>query len=221
MKKLRLKIIGIIAILFLATTVISIPVRADYYSERILLYYGMRGSEVVRLQNDLKSLGYFWANSTGYFGSITKQAVINYQLSKGLVADGIVGKNTSREIKLDKIIKTAKSYQGIPYVWGGASPSGFDCSGFIYYVMQKNGITVPRTSSQQYYNAGTWVSKSNLKRGDLVFFTTYKAGPSHVGIYIGNNQFIHASSGSGKIIISSMSNPYFAQRYIGAKRVIS
>lgn len=209
------------AVLFLVTTIISVPAHADYYSERMLLSIGMRGSEVTRLQNDLKSLGYFWANSTGYFGNITRQAVMNYQWSKGLVADGIVGRNTSREIKLDKVIKTAKGYQGVPYVWGGTFPSGFDCSGFVYYVMQKNGISIPRTTSQQYYNAGTWVSGGNLKLGDLVFFTTYKAGPSHVGIYIGNNQFIHASSGSGKIIISSMSNSYYAPRFIGAKRVIS
>lgn len=121
--------------------------------------------------------------------------------------------------KATAIINTAKSYLGVPYVWGGTSPSGFDCSGFISYVYGKNGITLPRVTSDQ-YNAGSGVSKANLKPGDLVFFETYKAGPSHVGIYLGNNEFIHASSGSGKVIISSLTSSYYTEHYIGSRRVL-
>ena len=192
---------------------------ADYYSERITLRQGIRNSEVYNLQEDLKELSYFYSNPTGYFGSLTYQAVINYQRDKNISADGIVGPTTARYIKADLVILKAKSYQGVPYVWGGTSPAGFDCSGFTHYVMLKNDIIIPRTASAQ-YNEGYSISKSQLKPGDLVFFSTYMPGPSHVGIYIGNNQFVHASSGAGKITISSLSTTYYAQRYIGAKRVI-
>ncbi|NLE24367.1 MAG: hydrolase [Clostridiaceae bacterium] len=117
------------------------------------------------------------------------------------------------------IINTAKSYQGVPYVWGGTTPDGFDCSGFIQYVFNKNGISLPRVTSDQ-YKVGTSVSKSNLIPGDLVFFETYKPGASHVGIYIGNNQFIHASSGKNKVMISSLTSTYYTEHYIGSRRVI-
>lgn len=118
-----------------------------------------------------------------------------------------------------QIEATAKDYMGVPYVWGGTSPSGFDCSGYIQYVFKQNGISMPRTAAEQ-YNVGTSVSKGNLQKGDLVYFTTYKAGPSHVGIYLGNGQFINASSSKG-VSIASLSSSYWANRYIGAKRVLS
>ncbi len=116
------------------------------------------------------------------------------------------------------IIATAKKYIGVPYVWGGSTPSGFDCSGYVQYVFKAHGISLPRTSKEQ-YGVGTYVSKANLKAGDLVFFNTEGSGVSHLGIYIGNNQFIHASSSKG-VIISSMSNTYWAPRYYGAKRIL-
>ena len=116
------------------------------------------------------------------------------------------------------IIATAKKYIGVPYVWGGSTPSGFDCSGFVQYVFNAHGISLPRVSKQQ-YGVGTWVSKSNLKAGDLVFFDTEGNGVSHLGIYIGNNQFIHASTSKG-VIITSLSNTYWAPRYYGAKRIL-
>lgn len=126
---------------------------------------------------------------------------------------------TATSPKAKAIISTAKSFLGVPYVWGGQSPSGFDCSGYINYVFGKHGITLPRTAAEQ-FNVGTSVSKSNLIPGDLVYFTTYKEGPSHVGIYLGNGQFIHASSGKEEVTISSLSSNYYTSRYIGAKRVI-
>ena len=116
------------------------------------------------------------------------------------------------------IIATAKKYIGVPYVWGGSTPSGFDCSGFVQYVFKAHGISLPRTSKQQ-YTVGSWVSKSNLQPGDLVFFDTGGSGISHLGIYIGNNQFIHASTSKG-VIITSLSNTYWAPRYYGARRIL-
>lgn len=121
--------------------------------------------------------------------------------------------------KADSIIATAKQYIGVPYVWGGESPSGFDCSGFVQYVFKKNGISLNRTVATQYKH-GYAVSKSNLQPGDLVFFqNTYTSGLSHIGIYIGNNQFIHTSSSQG-VTISSLSNSYWASHYHSARRVL-
>lgn len=117
------------------------------------------------------------------------------------------------------VINTAQQYMGVPYVWGGSTPAGFDCSGFTQYVLKQNGITIPRTAAEQ-YQAGVSILKSNLKVGDLVFFTTYKPGASHVGFYMGDGKFIHASSGAKQVTISELSEPYYTQKYIGARRYI-
>lgn len=116
------------------------------------------------------------------------------------------------------ITSTALKYIGVPYLWGGTSPNGFDCSGFVQYVFKQHGYYLNRTASAQYYN-GVAISQSNLKPGDLVFFErTYATnGISHVGIYIGNNQFIHA--GNSGVAIASLSENYYATRYYGACRV--
>jgi cell wall-associated NlpC family hydrolase len=116
------------------------------------------------------------------------------------------------------IIATAKKYIGVPYLWGGSTPSGFDCSGFVQFVFKAHGISLPRVSRDQ-YTAGYAVSKSNLKPGDLVFFNTSGSGVSHLGIYLGNDQFIHASTSKG-VTVSQLSGAYWASRYVGARRVL-
>lgn len=117
------------------------------------------------------------------------------------------------------VIATAKKYIGVPYLWGGTTPSGFDCSGFVQYVFKAHGISLPRVSRDQ-YTAGYAVSRSNLKPGDLVFFNTGGSGVSHLGIYLGNNQFIHASTSKG-VVIAQLNSSYWSGRYVGARRVIS
>ncbi|WP_322906122.1 C40 family peptidase [Paenibacillus campi] len=107
---------------------------------------------------------------------------------------------------------------GTPYVMGGTSTRGFDCSGFTRYVYKKMHKTLPRTARQQAH-VGMPVYKGNLSIGDLVFFNTLGYGISHVGIYIGNNHFIHAGSSTG-VTISSLSDSYFAKRYVTARRVV-
>ncbi|WEG13201.1 LysM peptidoglycan-binding domain-containing protein [Pullulanibacillus sp. KACC 23026] len=117
----------------------------------------------------------------------------------------------------DQIIQDAESYTGVPYLYGGSTPSGFDCSGFVNYVYNKEGVSIPRTSSAL-YSGGSKVS--TLQKGDLVFFTTNSTGTvSHVGIYIGNNQFISATTSSG-VKIDSLSSTYWGPRYLGAKRYL-
>lgn len=119
----------------------------------------------------------------------------------------------------DQIIANAKTYIGVPYLWGGTSPAGFDCSGYVQYVFRQSGISLPRTTTEQ-YQIGTYVSKANLQPGDLVFLqNTYREGISHVGIYIGNGKMIHASSSKG-VVISDLSTSYYTQHYYGARRVI-
>ena len=115
------------------------------------------------------------------------------------------------------IIATGQKYMGVPYVWGGATPVGFDCSGFTQYVMKQNGIAIPRTAAEQ-FAAGSPVEKANLQVGDLVFFTTYKPGASHVGFYMGDGKFLHASSGAKEVTVSKLDETYYTQRYIGARR---
>lgn len=114
------------------------------------------------------------------------------------------------------LVSTAMRFMGVPYVWAGTTSSGFDCSGFVMRVYLMHGIRLPRMADAQYY-AGTKVSKADLKPGDLVFFTTYCPGPSHVGMYIGNAKFIHASSRRG-VTISSLNDPYYSARFLGGRR---
>jgi cell wall-associated NlpC family hydrolase len=139
---------------------------------------------------------------------------------KSLPSQTTDSSSATNSAKGNAIIATAKTYMGVPYVFGGESPtSGLDCSSFTQLVMKENGITLPRTAAEQ-YNTGTPVDKANLKIGDLVFFTTYKPGASHVGFYMGNQQFIHESSAAKEVTISSLDESYYTEHYIGARRYI-
>jgi cell wall-associated NlpC family hydrolase len=118
----------------------------------------------------------------------------------------------------ESLVKTAKDFLGVPYLWGGASPDdGFDCSGLTMTVYQLNGLNLPRHSRTQ-YDVGISVSREHLQQGDLVFFLDKDGNRiSHVGIYIGRDQFIHASSQGKKIRIDSLSSDYFARHFLGGK----
>jgi len=116
------------------------------------------------------------------------------------------------------IVKTAKLYLGVPYRWGGESPrTGFDCSGLTMVVYRLNGLDLPRSSGQQ-WQAGKPIKRGQLAKGDLVFFATSGGRKvSHVGIYAGNNQFLHAPGRGRKIRISTLSSTYYKSRYLGAR----
>lgn len=115
------------------------------------------------------------------------------------------------------LINTATSLMGIRYRWGGTSRNGFDCSGFVQYVFRQHGVRLPRTSTEQ-SRVGNSVPRNQLRTGDLVFFITRGRRISHVGIYIGNNRFIHASSGGNRIRVNELEG-YYSRTYAGARRV--
>ena len=113
----------------------------------------------------------------------------------------------------DKIISFAQKKLGSPYVWGATGPNSFDCSGFVGYVFKSAAsLTLPRVSSAQ-ATFKPKISSMNMKKGDLVFFNTTGKGISHVGIYMGNRQFIHASSGSKRVTVSSLDSNYYSKTF--------
>ena len=180
------------------------------------------------------------------FGNGAKNAVMSFQRAQRLTVDGIVGKatinslnnvlsgkvaagkpssapapsrNNSGKSTSINIVNTAKKYLGTRYIYGGTSPSGFDCSGFTQYVYKQMGVNIPRATTGQAY-VGKSLSKSQLQAGDLIIFNnTYKAGPSHAGIYIGNGQFVHAANPSKGVRTDSINSSYYSSKFASGRRV--
>ena len=114
----------------------------------------------------------------------------------------------------------ARSFLGLPYRWGGMSERrGADCSGLVKMIFAKLYIELPRTSRDE-IQSGEEVSLDNLETGDLVFFSSNGNTPTHVGVYIGNHQFLHAEKKAGRVIITDLSQPWYAKRFLGARRVV-
>jgi cell wall-associated NlpC family hydrolase len=130
-------------------------------------------------------------------------------------ADGIIHRTTALAVNLTR---NAMRFLGVPYAFGGTSASGFDCSGYVQHVFAMMGYHIPRTADAQFY-AGKHIAGAAMVPGDLVFFQTYEPGPSHVGIYLGHDRFVHASSSHG-VTVSSLHDGYWSARYLGAKRLI-
>lgn len=129
-----------------------------------------------------------------------------------------VQKNTFAGQTALAVTAEAQKYIGIPYLFGGASTDGFDCSGFIQYVFRKKGVALPRAADEQYH-FGQTVSRGALRPGDLVFFSTYEDGVSHSGIYMGDGHFISATTSQG-IAVADMTSGYWSDCYIGARRIL-
>ncbi|MGO4890242.1 peptidoglycan-binding protein [Anaerobacillus sp. MEB173] len=201
-----------------------------------LIKIGTSGQAVTQLQNNLASAGHFNRSATGYFGTVTEEAIRSFQREQGLTANGLYTVETAAQLtlvlntksgsaneeapaqkKVDafNMIADAAEYVGVPYIWGGTTPAGFDCSGFLMYVFNKQDVKLPRTVAEM-WNKGS--DASELRVGDLVFFETYTTGPSHAGIYIGNNNFIHSGSSTG-VTVSNLHTKYWSDRYLGAKRM--
>jgi len=119
-----------------------------------------------------------------------------------------------------QIVDLALSFVGTKYVWGGTSPSGFDCSGLTTYVLRQFGVSLTRTASGQYRDNGAHISRSDLAPGDLIFTSTNGRTVAHVAIYMGDNKIVHASSSRGSVVISDFSTSYYTRTWHGAKRVV-
>ena len=128
---------------------------------------------------------------------------------------GLVASSPAPPARYGGAVGIAMQYLGVPYVWGGASPSGFDCSGLTTYVYAQLGVSLPHNAAMQYNQSGVYVSRGELQPGDLVFFD----GLGHMGMYIGGDQFIHAPHTGDVVKISSLNESWYASRYVGAKRV--
>jgi peptidoglycan DL-endopeptidase LytE len=202
---------------------------------------GMTGKIVMQLQVKLKEQGYYSGTPTDYFGSDVEVSLMKYQTAKKLMITGILDDQTSMALfgkKLETLIKEnstskpsgynpyskktqvttiAKKYTGVPYRFGGTTTKGFDCSGYVGFVYNKVGTKLPRTAASM-YNVSSIIKKP--VPGDLVFFkNTYKKGISHVGIFVGNNSFISATSSKGVAIVS-LSNTYWKGKFAGSGSVI-
>ena len=171
----------------------------------------------------------------GTVGSLSTGAVVEieelvggyggwYKIEQGYVSSDYVAQVDASVAassgKGSQIAQYALQYVGCPYVYGGSSPSGFDCSGFTTYVMKHFGYSINRTASSQMDN-GTSVSKSQLQLGDLVFFNSGNSSKraTHVGIYTGNGQFVHASTSTTGVIVSDLNSSYYSSTYVGARRL--
>ena len=184
------------------------------YAKIATLSYG-QSVNVLSTSNGWSKINY--NGSTGYVSSQYLQS------TKPSSSSSSNSGSTSVSSSASSVIAHAKTLLGKPYVWGAQGPNSFDCSGFTYYVFKnKAGIVLPRTSSAQ-SKYGTSVSWSNLKAGDLMFFDTNGANNgqvSHVGLYIGNGQMIHASSSQRKIVITSVNTSYYKNAFVNARRVL-
>ena len=193
---------------------------------------GDKGWKIKQAQQYLLKLGFDPDETDGRFTKSTRKALRKFQKKYKLKETGNLDNATYEELKFQveakeyggnvattKILKTAAQYKGVRYVFGGTTPSGFDCSGYVQYVFAKNGIRLTRTADTQALE-GKYVSRKALKPGDLVFFTTYEPGASHVGIYAGNNKFWNATSSRG-VMLSDLTDSYWGPRYYTARRILT
>jgi cell wall-associated NlpC family hydrolase len=175
----------------------------------------------------------------GLYGPVSRGAVRAYQKRNGLIVDGVVGPQTLGALGIRqasgsgagggggqasaprpssrgaRVASMATRYLGIPYRWGGSSPStGFDCSGFVMYLYRQVGVSLPHNAAMQYRH-GRAVSRGSLRRGDIVFFN----GLGHNGIYLGGGRFIHSPNTGDVVKISRLSEGWYSSRYVGARRV--
>jgi len=204
-------------------------------AKALVLRVGDSGEAVSALQSRLTQLGFYtYGRATGYYGSVTQSAVKAFQQMSGLSADGVAGPATrikafasnAAQAALSsaaKIGDIALAQSGKPYVLGDEGPSRFDCSGLVHYAVNGAGYSVPRYSAAAYSTHSAWAKvygTASLRRGDILFFRSDTSSYiGHCGIYLGGGEFVHASSGQGRVMVSTLDNTYWARNYVHARRV--
>lgn len=211
------------------------------------IYIGDRGEDVLQLQKRLSELGYFTDTATGYFGSVTADALKEFQAQNRLVVDAKAGQNTRALLysinaakwdgtdrvtdetpsshgvsDTDKMLTFANEQLGKPYVYASEGPSSFDCSGFVYYVLKYMGVATKRCSADGFSKVESWTKISDcnaLVPGDILFFQSDSSERiNHTGIYLGDSTFIHASSSIACVTVSNLSD-YYERNFSYARRV--
>ena len=197
----------------------ALRLRDEASTSATVLGTASKGDTVVVLED--AGNGWYKISTNGVTGYVSSDYMVTCKDSAGSRGDGATAVATASSSSLgQQVVDYAKQYLGCPYVYGGNGPSSFDCSGYTSYVYRHFGYTLNRTASTQLSN-GTSVSKSELQPGDLVFFkyNTSKAA-SHVGIYIGGGQFIHASTNTYTVKIDDLTRGHYANVYVGARRIL-
>lgn len=172
---------------------------------------------------DLTEFNQFESDEINAGQKLFVQKPTDVEMSRLKLEDEIKALTKSEELEKmsikERVVLFAKKFMNIPYKFGGTSVMGIDCSAYVQRVYDLIGIELPRSARLQFHE-GEAVDKNSLTIGDLVFFKTYASFPSHVGIYLGNDLFIHASSSERKIRISNITESYYVKRYIGARRFL-
>ena len=216
----------------LVLAVLALPLSVGAVARKAApLKVGDKGWKVKTVQIKLNAIG-MKTPLTGRYTRDLEEQVRNFQRSHKLQATGRVDDTTYFRIqeaafekegihgvKGEDVVRTASRYKGVPYSFGGTTPRAFDCSGYVQYVFRQHKAQLPRTADLQ-FEKGLFVTQRQLKPGDLVFFTTYEPGASHVGIYAGNNKFWNATSSRG-VMLSDLTDSYWGPRYYTARRILT
>ena len=199
--------------------------------------YGDAGNDVLVVQQYLHRIG-MDIDETGVVDAQTVAVAADYQHKHFLPETGELDDQTltmmfgspyvPEDCRLGRgmewfpirVLRIAQEYIGVPYVWGGATPEGFDCSGYVQYVFAQAGLQLPRTADEQFLYGYQIEEKDRLLPGDLVFFETYEPGPSHIGIYFNATYFLHADSVTGMITFDTLERAYREETYLGARRMV-
>ncbi len=162
--------------------------------------------------------GWFKVTSATFTGYISAEyaEIVESTLSSSAASSSSASKTSSSSSIRQQIVDYAASFLGCPYVYGGATPKGFDCSGFTRYVYAHFNISIPHSSASQYKSSVTKITRSELKLGDLVFFSNGGSGVGHVGIYVGGGSFIHAPRPGKSVCYDSLDSTYYSSHYIGS-----